>query len=258
MRPRYHATEAIIFAAKTGFLTRSLYYEFFSSGDLRNTQKHWLNLVRRGLFKQHPSPTCSDTLVLCTNSMDISDSQVMAVVPPPHVGQINHDEILAKILLRAKQQRLIQHWISEAELKKVNAADFKLQDRRPAAKYPDALVTLNAPGKPVHVAIELELSRKSFKRYEDVAYAYRRIAGVKAVFFVCKNVEIVEAIKTAFKRARFPSHEKPIGFALVDEWIISPADAGLEMPTRRTTLAALIAEISEKRRQSNLSLSTEV
>lgn len=238
-----------------GFITRRLWREFFAMGKYRATQKQWVNLSERGIFVPHPSPTCRDVFVLKRADESVLNPRVAAIVPPPYVGQINHDETLARIVLRAERQGLIRHWTSEAEMKKINAADFKLQDRRPSAKYPDALVTLNVTGKPVSVAIELELSRKSFKRYEDVAYAYRRIAGVKAVFFICKNEEIVEAIKAAFKRARFPSHEKPVGFAFAECWATDPANADLEMPSRRTTFAALVSEIAEKRRLSEASLS---
>lgn len=241
-----------------GFVTRSLFYEFFSSGELRNTQKHWLNLKRRGLFKEHSSTMGHDVLVLNGHSESISNPEVAAIVSPPYVGQIPHDEAIGRIVLRARKQELIRRWFSEAELKKINAREFRLQGNHITAKYADALVQLNVAGAPVNVAIEVELSRKAFKRYEDVAYAYRSMENVKAVFFICKNLEIIEVIKSAFKMARFPSQEKPVGFALVSEWIVDPANADLELPTRRTTFGKLVGEIAEKRRQSQLSENTKV
>jgi len=250
MRPRYEPTGAAIFTAKMGFITRRIFYEFYSSGDQRNTQKHWLNLERRGLFKHYFSPTKQDTLVLSEYKNEISSPEVAAIVSPPHVGVHNHDETLGRIVLRCQRQELIRSWTSEAELKKIVATEFKLEGSRQTAKYPDALVQLNVPGPPVNVAFELELSRKKLKRYEDVAFAYQFIKPVKAVFFICINDEIIRAIQTAFRRARFPSHEKPVGFALASEWLFDPTNTRLEMPTRRTTFGCLVSEISEKRSQS--------
>lgn len=247
MMPRHEPSGAAIFTAKMGFITKRIWQEFFSVGKYRATQQQWVNLKYRGLFKPHESPTVQDVLVLDKYKDNVSSPEVSAIVQPPYIGALNHDETLGRIVLRCQRQGLLRRWTSEAELKKMNATEFKLEGSRQTAKYPDALVQLNVPGPPVNVAFELELSRKKLKRYEDVAFAYQFIKPVKAVFFICKSDEIIRAIKSAFRRARFPSHEKPVGFALASEWTVDPARAVLEMPARMTTFGDLVSEIVEKR-----------
>lgn len=248
MRPRFVPIDVITFAAKTGFITKAIFYEFFAKGCERTKRRQWRNLVNAGWMEPHPSPICSGVLVLARASRGLSASTICDEVRPVYVGLLHHDETLARIVLEMERQGLIQAWTTEAEMKRLGSVDLRLSGSRLNTKYPDALITLSVPGASIKVALELELSRKSKRRYEDVAFAYMGLSEVKAVFFVCGRREIIETIKAAFRRAHYPVHEKLVGFMLAHEWSKDPAHAALEMPARVTTFSNLVSEVREKRR----------
>jgi hypothetical protein len=247
VRPRIPPRAVITFAAKTGFITKEIFNEFFATGCDRSRRRQWQNLSRHGWMVAHESPLRPDVLVLSRKSRAKSHAGAWAEVWAPYIGMIHHDEILYRMVMGLQRSGLIREWTTEAEMKKVAMRDLRLGGARINTKYPDALLTLDVPGNAVKVALELELSRKSKRRYEDMAYAYRGMKDVRGVFFVCRNPGLVATIKNAFARAYFPTHDKPLGFALVDEWRINPARAVLEMPSRKTTFFDLVGEIREKR-----------
>ncbi len=247
MRPRTPPRAVMTFAAKTGFITKEIFNEFFATGCERSRRRQWQYLSRHGWLVPHESPLRPDVLVLSRKSRAESHAGAWAEVWAPYIGMIHHDETLFRMVLRLQKSGLTREWTTEAEMKKVLMRDLRLGGARINTKYPDALLTLDVPGNAVKVALELELSRKSKRRYEDMAYAYRGMKDVRGVFFVCRNPGLIKTIRNAFNRAYFPSHEKPVGFALVDEWRIDPASAVLEMPSRKTTFCDLVGEIREKR-----------
>ncbi len=249
MRKPIVPLEAIMFTAKMGFLSKEIWGEFFAKGSLRSTQRQWGKLVSDGWFEQHSSPRCSDIFVLTAKAKRLVDSRVQAIAAPPHMGVFDHDTKLSQIVLKMQRQGLILKWTTESELKILSPSSLKLESHPNSYKYPDLLVTLNVSGKPVRLAIELELSRKSFKRYRDIIFSYRRLPAVKGVFYICPTEEIHKAIKKAFRQSHTSLSEKPIGFGFVDQWLCDPAKAGLEMPSRLTTLSELIADIDRKRRE---------
>jgi hypothetical protein len=247
VRPRIPPHKVLTFVAKTGFISKAIFIKFFATGSERTRRRQWLNLKRHGWLVPHESLLCPEVLILSKKSRGLSHAGAWAEVWAPYIGMIHHDETLFCMVLDLQRAGLIREWTSEAEMKKVALGDLRLSGTRINTKYPDALLTLDVPGKPIKVALELELSRKSKRRYEDMAYAYRELAEVRAVFFVCRNPGLVTTIRDAFSRAHFPAHERPVGFALVDEWRTSPANAVLKMPSRRTTLFDLVGEVREKR-----------
>src|SRR5574338_128979 len=103
MRPYIVPEVEIRFAAQTGFLSKQLWNEFFSQGSERWKRKQWSFFRQRELFIPHPSRFAKDILVLQRKSPVVKRIAGDSISSPPFIAQIEHDEIVARILLLLKK-----------------------------------------------------------------------------------------------------------------------------------------------------------
>lgn len=229
----------IRFAAKTGFLSKRLWVEFFVAGTPSWNRRLWKQFVSRGLFRPHPSALARDVLVLNRRSPVVVSIVGDEISSAPFVSQLEHDEVAARILLELMRAGIVQSFVAEAEQKRIPNGERRLAGYTAREKYPDAIVTIGGPSASLKVALELELTRKDPKRYRQCLDIYATRRDVDRVIFIARPGIIFESLKRAMRETYYPDWERPIGFGQLDEWKQSPATAPIQFSEGETTLIAI-------------------
>jgi hypothetical protein len=178
----------IKFAAKAGFLSRGLWDEFFAHGKIAWRNRQWRMMKEKGLFKQFNSGLAPKFYILNPKSVAVNSTLGDQVGRPPPIANLGHDEILIGGLMRLKCNGVIHQFTLERELKRNFQPGISSND-----KYPDALISTSSGQK---FAVELELGRKSLKRYSDILLRYCFQEDLDGVIYVC-DADVFEAIEQA-------------------------------------------------------------
>lgn len=162
-----------------------------------------------------------------------------ALASPPYIFQLDHDEICARIALSLERRGIIHSYLTEADQKRLFFGSFRSYREAQAVKFPDLLLELRSPIGSQHVALELELSRKSPRRYCEIFRALRDGPRRDLVLFLSRSEAIFDALSRAMKDVTFPTWERPIGFGQVEEWMANPARAAISLSEGTTSLEIL-------------------
>lgn len=233
---RHQPIEEIRFAAKTGFLSRRLWLDFFARGSKSWRNKSWRAMHEYGDFLPHPASRAGDVIVPNRKSLLVQRLVGGAVASPPYISQLDHDEICARIALSLERRGLIRSYLTEADQKRLFFGSFRSYREAQAVKFPDLLLELRSPKGNLQVAVELELSRKSPRRYCEIFRALRDGPRRELVIFLSRSDGVFDALARAMKDVTFPTWERPIGFGLVEEWLANPARARISLSDRETSL----------------------
>lgn len=229
----------IRFAAKTGFLSKRLWEAFFAGGTPSWNRRLWKHFVGRGFFLEHPSALVRDVLVLRRRHPVVMGMVGDEISAAPIAWQYEHDETVAGILLELVRAGIVQSFVTEAELKRLQIGGRRFVESASRVKYPDAIVTVGGPSASVRIALELELSRKDPKRYRQCLDAYASRRDVDRVIFIARAGIVFESLKRAMRETYYPDWERPIGFSKLDDWKKNPLTAAIEFSESKTTMAAI-------------------
>jgi len=167
----------------------------------------------------------SDVLILGNRSLVELERRGIVAVTKPHLGQFDHDEKAANIILNLEQEKVLNRFTTEAELKRKNWLWMKTTQEGKDAKFPDLTLELSGNAKYRTVALEIEQSKKAFDRYKRVMNSYANIKGIDAVVFIANQQYIFNSISRAMKEVSYPSWERPVGFGEMEAWIKNPLTA---------------------------------
>ncbi|MCM2279249.1 MAG: hypothetical protein NDJ89_14335 [Oligoflexia bacterium] len=232
--------ELIRFMAKTGFISHDLWRRYFCTAQSSSWARRMKNgLIRRGYLKLHSSKYHGALYLLDRESPVVRAMNLNPVAPPP-VGQIDHDEILAEGILSLERSGLVSFWQSESELKKLGANDYRLETQGQLIKYPDLLIYASAPLPERIMAVELERTLKTRRRYVQLLGAYASMKRINGLIYVVENPSIKRTIQEVMKEVYFPVNRLPVSFFTQDEWL-SDAAAVLAKAAGPAPAAAKIA-----------------
>ena len=241
MRPRQIPTAEIRFAAKMGFLTKSMWDEFFGTESRSWRSRQWRALLEEKFFLHHPSAIAKDVIVPNAGHKIVQQLVGNEVSTAPYAGHIGHDEILSKILIRLIRSKTISDFTSEAELKHRHQDDRHWNVRQERLKFPDAILDVSGEGSLRNMALEIELTAKCQKRYRKIFDTYQDRKQIQAVVFVINSSGIFKALTKAIKDSHYPDWTKPVGFGRVDEWLTDPENAPIRFRELTTSLKDLKA-----------------
>ena len=164
---KYQPIREIEFMAKSGFITKELWEEFFFNGSRSWKFQLWKNLKDEKVLIEHRSKNGRDIWVLNRRHPLVIKTVGDAISTAPFVAQIAHDELVCRFALETMKQGLGIAYRLEPELKKMAPKTIRHYETSLREKYPDGLIQLNDNDK-TRVALELELTRKSPKRYRQM------------------------------------------------------------------------------------------
>lgn len=214
MRPKTDFSAVIKFAARSGFLTRDLWEEFFAKGKDRWRRQQWDLLKTRGYFLKHSSAYSRETLVINPYNKTVQAHTGGFREKPPYLAEIYHDEVVIRGSMRLAKGGRITRFVLEKQLRRENTERFDVKSWR---KYPDAILHLKS-GK--MVAIEVELRQKSSTRYREIFKSYQTVKAVSEIIYVCESWEIERAVRAVAEK--FVRQLPPIRFLTVEKWLTSP------------------------------------
>jgi len=215
----------IFFAAKTGFLSKELWREFFTTRSESRNSRVWNGFIRESYFRPHESKMLPDVLVLGNKALSLLEKKGIPAVTKPHLGQFDHDEKAAKVILQLLKVEILEGYTTEAELKRKFMVWMKTTNDGKDAKFPDLTIRLKSPAKVRCVALEIEQSKKSFDRYKKVMRSYSSAKEIDAVVFISDRQTIFNQISRAMKETNYPSWERPVGFGEMEAWLRNPLTA---------------------------------
>lgn len=100
-----------------------------------------------------------------------------------------HDLLLINVIKKFNSFESVEFINKDNELKMdfaPIARDFR-EDLILLATNSDAVITLNENGSNRYAVLELELSSKSEKRYQNLINRYQKITDLRYVFYICKT-----------------------------------------------------------------------
>lgn len=239
MRPQHIPESEIRLAAKFGFLSKPIWDEFFAEGRRAWRARQWQHLHQRDFFRRHPSNQLRDVLVLNPKNSDVLKIIGEEISSPPFVAHFEHDSTMANILLHLDRSGVIASYKVEAELKRQDVQPRKVWDESERSKYPDALVQISVGGRIQRIAFELELSRKSPKRYRQILNSYASRLDCDMVVYLSDSKPIFDSLKNAMQATAYPSEQKPLGFGRLRDWRIDPSKAKIHFSDRVSSLTEL-------------------
>lgn len=222
---QYNPTREIELAVRTGFLSKTIWNEFFAPKEKRWRNKLWAYFSARNLFFPHYSNRAQDVLVPNPKHPMVIKIAGDSIVMPPRVGVLDHDEIVTRSFLLLKDKNLFGSAKFESELKREDLRYRSHFDPADTTKYPDLLITLKASEPNKKIALELEISRKSPKRYRQMMNSYMTAKEVSAIIFITNLETIKNGIKSAIHETYFPEWEKSVGFVNLSDWKNDPLNA---------------------------------
>lgn len=228
MRVQTVPKNEIVFSAKTGFLTRALWEEFFAPKSRSWRFRRWRNILEMGIFIPHPSKMVRDVFVLNPNNRIVKSIVGEEISCAPFVAQIEHDEAVARILLELIAIDKVEGFITEAEQKRNYESEFETKQTEAKLKFPDALIKIRTRKGLMMVALEIECTQKSQKRYRSVLEKYKTRNFVDIVIFIVNSQGMKRSIQRAKIHTEYRDATRPIGFAKLPEWLVDPCEAKIE------------------------------
>ncbi len=228
----------LAFAAKFGFVTKELFFEYLCPLSQNRKFVHWRRLLIEGYLQ--PSPTLPDVRYLTPAGR----KAIGRAVPARAIYFIEHDSIAAKLYLELNSSGLLIHSSTEYELKTSpwNACNILGGDN--LDKVPDLTADLKSNTGFIRIAIEVERSRKTNFRYDQLALRYLRLRQVHLMLFCCNKLSTANAIERAFNAETFRNSGKIPALFLITEFeknrmAVETKFLKKRMPLKTLLLAAL-------------------
>ncbi len=231
--------DAILFTAKTGFISAGIWRRYFGSGNDRSKRRTLRRLCERSYFRRHHSGQAKNVFLLGAESVQWLKSRGYGFVRSAYLAQLDHDLILAESVLRLELKGYCDSWWTEAELKIGSGLAYAVKPATGSQKHPDLLITLSTAGGDQKVAIELELTQKSAQRYQDTVNAYDRMEDLSKVIFVARTDSGMFAIKRAFQTHGSARLRAKVLFAELLDWHVDPGRAPLSGMDGTTSIAEI-------------------
>jgi len=224
-------------AAKSGFLTKQIWNDFFGTGNRHWRFRRWKSLMGTGYFTPVPDYGFVESAVaLSGNGKALADLLGMNPVYSPPSKNLWHDEELIRFALFLERQGWVSNWQTEQELKVSGQGQRLFQNQVRAVKIPDLIIEWNTSPKTILWAIELERTRKEHARYYEMVGAYKGISRIESVLVIVAADSIETNIKKAQAKLGYPQAQRPMFFASMNQLIEDPLSCELRQGANRMAL----------------------
>ncbi len=237
-------TREIRLAAKTGFVSRDTWAQFFAHGSDRWLRNRWATIRDSRLFEALSKERAPEVMVLSSAGRIIAKREGYDPVSPPSILNLKHDDTLSKFVLDLESLGLIKAWKSEAELERKVIGDGSGISLARLMKFPDA--EINPTGSESHqvLAIEVELTLKSRIRYVDALNRYAGKKNLLGVLFIAGSDSIREALIETREKQKLALYSLPVGVMRLTEWKSKKLLAPVSFLKRDITLQELMTRVS--------------
>ncbi|MBL7545136.1 MAG: hypothetical protein JNL11_15065 [Bdellovibrionaceae bacterium] len=182
------------FAARWGFLTKDLFFEFFCQMSQAQQYRYWNYLVEKNLFLVSKANT--QVLILSKKSRTQLGENARPARSPFY---ITHDSLVARFILPLIQRNLIERYWLEDELIRNPIDTYTVLGASRIHRIPDLVFDLRSvDGSSIRCALEIETVTKAQSRYAKIALAYADYSKVSLILFGCGYEATQRAVLNAF------------------------------------------------------------
>jgi hypothetical protein len=205
--------EALEFAARWGFITRNLFFEFICPMSRTHRYRYWSLLLSEGLIVS----SRLDPLVCNLSKKGRMYCGALARSARQFV-YIEHDQVLARLFLSLQKREIIlRSWLEDELMRNPMDAYVVLGAER-LHRIPDLVFDLKSKDGFIRFAVEVERTTKSQSRYSKMALAYLGYSRVSVVLFGCGAAATETAIQRAFSGKTFIEKKRVPGVFQYDEF----------------------------------------
>lgn len=131
-------------------------------------------------------------------------------------ANIGHDYQLTSLRLILEKLGLVNHWISEHEIKGHIFSKYKMRDAKDK-HIPDAIFDSEVAGYNVANAVELELTLKSKDRYKKIINQYLYKDDLHSVWYFVNSRSVLNILKDQFSKEYSSFSKVKIFFTLMSD-----------------------------------------
>ena len=131
-------------------------------------------------------------------------------------ANIGHDYQLTSLRLILEKLGLVNHWISEHEIKGHIFSKYKMRDAKDK-HIPDAIFDSEVAGYKVANAVELELTLKSKDRYKKIINQYLYKDDLHSVWYFVNSRSLLNILKDQFSKEYSSFSKVKIFFTLMSD-----------------------------------------
>lgn len=216
-------SSAAEFAGRFGFLSREIFFQHICDRSRANKYGYWNALVSGGVF--YPSKGNRDVLHLTKSGFAIAGRR--AIRWRPHI-YIPHDTHVARLWFALDRTGLMNESWTEGQLKASPWDALRVLGSENIEKLPDLIVQLQSGERSVRLAIEVEATRKSKSKYDQIALSYVKAGKVDLILFVCEDAAVERSIQSAFDSDFFRNAQRQPVTGLLSDF----RESGLQAPIR--------------------------
>ncbi len=202
----------------------------------KNTGSHYRrfsDLIKGGLIEKLNGPENTSSGYTITlkgqNLLRVKGYHVLPYVfkKDSYTGTYNHDLLVHKVKNILLKSPLIKNFIPEYQIAGKLLKNSPIKNKyKNKDKIPDGLFTLRLNNRPQLIALELELSLKSKKRYENIFLKHLLTPSWDTIFYIVDDEamreKLLERIKVLKRKSFLLKGEKRLNkiyFALIDEFL---------------------------------------
>lgn len=223
--------DSLEFAARWGFLTQQIFFEFICQMSQAQQYRYWSYLVSSGLFVK--SRHSANNLILAKKGRaDFGDS----ARPARSHFYVEHDAIVARFLFAFENRELIVSSWLEDEFMRNPVEAYDILGMPQIQRVPDLVFDLKtANGSTVRCALEIERVTKSQSRYAKMALAYLNASKIDVILFGCIHPTTERVVRRAFNTAAHLESNRVPGTFLIDEF--DPASLATTLKFQSNTMS---------------------
>lgn len=233
-------SDSLEFAARWGFLTQSLFFEFFCRMSRAQQYRYWSYLTDKGYFVK--SKHHEHTLILSYRSRKLLGDQVR---PARSYFYIEHDSIVARFYLSLAQRDLLGDAWLEDELMRNPLEAYSVLGCQQIQRVPDLVFDLkrnNAAA--IRCALEIEKSTKSKSRYAKIALAYLDMSKVSISLYGCVSETTAKVIRSAFNSPEFVERDRIPGTFFYESYDASQFNSQVRFADNEMTFQNFISVVT--------------
>lgn len=205
------------FLADYGMLsTKQIAHLFFTDVNIRTVLRRLRILEENKLIRRSGKLEANNEflwLVTEKTGHDLGKKYLKLFCSKANIG---HDYQLTSLRLILEKLGLVNHWISEHEIKGHIFSKYKMRDAKDK-HIPDAIFDSEVAGYKVANAVELELTLKSKDRYKKIINQYLYKDDLHSVWYFVNSRSLLNILKDQFSKEYSSFSQVKIFFTLMSD-----------------------------------------
>lgn len=203
-------------AQKFGFVSRNIVWKHLAQEGIASKYRCWRFLINAPELAPYRNGLTSSHHLMLSTEYRRALGEGSAVSARAAI-YFEHDEYLMGVILYLKRAGVVAQYWTEQELKMDRLLALQTIGGDPD-KVPDLVIDLSTDRGFLRVAVEIEKTRKSQKRYRLVQFGYSRLRRIDLLLFGVIDFQTESAIREAFDRGSFGSEKRSVGYFALSEF----------------------------------------